>query len=112
MAALPLLALPGARALVMRCFMDGCRTGDAVAQLTALPVLLLHGDCDTTVPISHSVALTKRVEQAASNRSAPVRLEVLRGCDHLHALVYPQALVAMSAFLRDAQATAQASQAK
>ena len=102
-ATLPLLALPGTHALLMRCFMNGCRTADALALLPALPVLLLHGDSDTTVPINHSIALRDMALNgpAAHKRTAPFRLEVLHGCDHLHALVYPQTLLALSTFMRE-----------
>ena len=111
-AAVPLLALPGARRLVLRAFMGGCRSADALAALPSLPLLVLHGDDDTTVPISHSVALARRVrasrEQGAGSQGgdeAPQRggawfkLEVLRGCDHLQAIFFPEALAAISRLL-------------
>ena len=101
-AALPLLALPGAHSLVLRSFMNGCRTGDAVAQLPTLPLLLLHGDDDTTVPIQHSVMLSRRVEATRGRRTGvPFRFEALHGCDHLQVLLHPRTLPTVSAFLRD-----------
>lgn len=132
-AALPLLALPGARSLVLKRFMDGCRTGDALAQLPTLPLLLLHGDDDTTgtakriervartmireasfledttcsirvpaVPIQHSVQLSCRVQATRSGGpETPFRFEVLHGCDHLQALLHPQTLAIVSAFLHE-----------
>ena len=103
-AALPLLALPGARALVLRCFMDGLRTGEALRQLPALPLLILHGDEDVTVPIQHTQALVARMQSTCMRgRSAPCRVEVLRGCDHLQAILDVRTYTAISVFLREAR---------
>ena len=103
-AALPLLALPGAGALVLRAFMNGCRSADALATLPTLPVLILHGDEDTTVPIQHAVALWRHVQAVRNGQAAPCHLEVLDGCDHLQVLLHTRTIALLSAFLREVQA--------
>ena len=54
------------------------------------------------MPIQHSVQLSRRVQ--ATRGGGPdtlFRFEVLHGCDHLQALLYPQTLAIVSAFLRE-----------
>ena len=100
--ALVLLALPGAQALVLRTFLpSGFRVADALSALPDLPVLLLHGDNDTTVPIHHSVAIVQEVTKTC--RNAPFRLVTFPGCDHLQCTFDASFIPSLDAFLRESQ---------
>ncbi len=57
----------------------GCMKGIAdPGKLVKTPVLLVHGDIDSVVPVQCSKDLYKSLQK----RNAPVRLEILRGRDH------------------------------
>ena len=66
-------------------------------RLADLPVLLIHGDSDTNVPLWHSDALMALVSDRANKR-----LVVLNGCDHLHIGSSAEAATAAIAFLQNA----------
>jgi pimeloyl-ACP methyl ester carboxylesterase len=97
-AALPLLALPGVPRLLLRCYLDGLRTADALTQIPHVPVLLLHGASDSTVPIQHAVALERDVGRCRPAGAAPFRLVPLAGCDHLHAALEPSIIAHLGHF--------------
>ena len=97
-AALPLLALPGVPRLLLRCYLDGLRTADALLQIPHVPVLLLHGAMDSTVPIQHAVALERDVGRSRPAGAAPFRLVPLAGCDHLHAALEPSIIAHLGDF--------------
>jgi abhydrolase domain-containing protein 12 len=97
-AALPLLALPGVPRLLLRCYLDGLRTADALTQIPHVPVLLLHGATDSTVPIQHAVALERDVGRCRPAGAAPFRLVPLAGCDHLHAALEPSIIAHLGDF--------------
>jgi pimeloyl-ACP methyl ester carboxylesterase len=72
----------------------------ALAALAAAgtPVLLLHGDGDSFVPIANSVALASRL--AAATSAAKHQLVVMRGVGHCPQEEAPAAFVdAVAAFL-------------
>ena len=99
--ALPLLALPFVEALLIAHWpLPGLRTHSALGELTQLPLLILHGGADATVPIQHSVALVKVVQASRHSSVGEGRaywaFEVLRGCDHLHAIFEPTTMPALT----------------
>lgn len=112
-----------------RCYLQGFRTAEALRQMPALPLLLLHGTDDDTVPIQHAAALWEEVGRARREARerleaqggvvpppnsrlatppaewpAPCRIVALAGCDHLHATFEPSILAHLGAFLREASA--------
>jgi hypothetical protein len=64
-----------ARALAWILIPDGSRPEDAIARIAPRPVLILHGDADRTVPVSHG----RRLKQAGG---ANVELLEVHGGDH------------------------------
>eukprot|EP00966_Prymnesium_polylepis_P326017 7381949-Prymnesium_polylepis.1 len=86
--------MPWGGSLIRRMIRFEFDNASRLAALPDLPVLILHGDRDTNVPLWHSDALMALVGHCA-NKS----LVELRGCDHLRIGSHPAAAAAAIAFL-------------